>query len=239
MACGAALSALAQAVDGQLHRAIRSRRGGFFLASKCGCPLSLPPGESMIGTHDRSAANVRAGVEQSLRRGLNGTKPMPSSMHQAQYLRVPLADGRESTASTRSAPRNRVYGVGPADGGRRGFLPLGLTREARPGRVSHLRLPLMMLAGLSAQLVDEGVNDHETDEDDKDAKRPQSGGRTGTERRARHGPGGFGDELTALQVPDRLVPVFLRVRLAAAGALACVCRHGPMRWTACRKESMP
>jgi hypothetical protein len=40
-------------------------------------------------------------------------------------------------------------------------------------------------------------------------------------------------------VPDRLVPVFLRVRLAVAGTLACVCRHGPMRWTTRRKESMP
>ena len=66
-------------------------------------------------------------------------------------------------------------------------------------------------AGLSAQLVDEGVDDHEADEDGKDAKRPQSGGGAGAERRSRHGPGGFGDELAALQGRDRLVPVFPRV----------------------------
>ena len=51
-----------------IGRHLSSRRSEFFLASKCGCPLSLPPGESMMGTHDYSAANVRAGVEQSLRR---------------------------------------------------------------------------------------------------------------------------------------------------------------------------
>jgi aryl-alcohol dehydrogenase-like predicted oxidoreductase len=51
-----------------IGRHLSPRRSEFFLASKCGCPLSLPPGESMVGTHDYSAANVRAGVEQSLRR---------------------------------------------------------------------------------------------------------------------------------------------------------------------------
>jgi aryl-alcohol dehydrogenase-like predicted oxidoreductase len=51
-----------------IGRHLGPRRSEFSLASKCGCPLSLPPGESMMGTHDYSAANVRAGVEQSLRR---------------------------------------------------------------------------------------------------------------------------------------------------------------------------
>ena len=46
-----------------------ARRDEYFLASKCGCPLSLPPGVMpMPDTHDFSAANVRAGVEQSLTR---------------------------------------------------------------------------------------------------------------------------------------------------------------------------
>src|SRR5580693_4660582 len=49
-----------------IGRHLGPRRSEFSLASKCGCPLSLPPGESMMGTHDYSAANVRAGVEQSL-----------------------------------------------------------------------------------------------------------------------------------------------------------------------------
>jgi aryl-alcohol dehydrogenase-like predicted oxidoreductase len=47
---------------------LSSRRGEFFLASKCGCPLSPPPEAATVGPHDYSAANVRADVEQSLRR---------------------------------------------------------------------------------------------------------------------------------------------------------------------------
>ena len=51
-----------------IGRYLSSRRSEYFLASKCGCPLSLSPGESLLGAHDFSAANVRADVEQSLRR---------------------------------------------------------------------------------------------------------------------------------------------------------------------------
>ncbi len=44
------------------------RRDEFFLASKCGCPLSLPADATPPYQHDYAAANVRADVEQSLRR---------------------------------------------------------------------------------------------------------------------------------------------------------------------------
>src|ERR1700749_40607 len=44
------------------------RRDEYFLASKCGCTLSLPSDAVPPFPHDFSAANVRAGVEQSLRR---------------------------------------------------------------------------------------------------------------------------------------------------------------------------
>jgi aryl-alcohol dehydrogenase-like predicted oxidoreductase len=44
------------------------RRDEYFLASKCGCPLQIPPGTPPPHAHDYSPANVRAGVEQSLRR---------------------------------------------------------------------------------------------------------------------------------------------------------------------------
>jgi aryl-alcohol dehydrogenase-like predicted oxidoreductase len=44
------------------------RRDEFFLASKCGCPLAPPPGERPPYRHDYGAANIRAGMEQSLRR---------------------------------------------------------------------------------------------------------------------------------------------------------------------------
>jgi aryl-alcohol dehydrogenase-like predicted oxidoreductase len=53
----------------RVGRAIAHRRGEYFLASKCGCPIGVPPpprGEPV--PHVFTRANVRAGVEQSLRR---------------------------------------------------------------------------------------------------------------------------------------------------------------------------
>ena len=47
---------------------IGHRRDEFFLASKCGCPLEQPTDVPPPYPHDYSAANVRADVEQSLRR---------------------------------------------------------------------------------------------------------------------------------------------------------------------------
>jgi aryl-alcohol dehydrogenase-like predicted oxidoreductase len=44
------------------------RRDEFFLASKCGCPLALPADTPPPYPHDYSPGNVRADVEQSLRR---------------------------------------------------------------------------------------------------------------------------------------------------------------------------
>jgi aryl-alcohol dehydrogenase-like predicted oxidoreductase len=52
-----------------IGRYIAHRRDEYFLASKCGCPLGeFPPGTPRPLPHDFSVANVRAGVEQSLRR---------------------------------------------------------------------------------------------------------------------------------------------------------------------------
>src|SRR5580693_4731373 len=45
---------------------ISDRRDEFFLSSKCGCPINPPPGERP--PHVFTRANVRAGVEQSLKR---------------------------------------------------------------------------------------------------------------------------------------------------------------------------
>src|ERR1700679_481290 len=45
---------------------ISHRRSEFFLSSKCGCPIDPPAGERP--PHVFTRANVRAGVEQSLRR---------------------------------------------------------------------------------------------------------------------------------------------------------------------------
>ena len=47
---------------------IGHRRDEFFLASKCGCPIEIPADVPPPYPHDYSPANVRADVEQSLRR---------------------------------------------------------------------------------------------------------------------------------------------------------------------------
>src|SRR5579863_1428199 len=51
-----------------IGRYLADRRDEYFLASKCGCLLEQLPGATPPFPHDFSAANVRAGVEQSLRR---------------------------------------------------------------------------------------------------------------------------------------------------------------------------
>jgi aryl-alcohol dehydrogenase-like predicted oxidoreductase len=52
-----------------IGRYLAHRRDGYFLASKCGCFLGgPPPGATPPFPHDFRAENIRAGIEQSLRR---------------------------------------------------------------------------------------------------------------------------------------------------------------------------
>ena len=51
-----------------IGRFIGHRREEYFLASKCGCLIELPTDATPPYPHDYGAANIRAGVEQSLRR---------------------------------------------------------------------------------------------------------------------------------------------------------------------------
>jgi aryl-alcohol dehydrogenase-like predicted oxidoreductase len=51
-----------------IGRYLGHRRDEYFLASKCGCLLQAPSGARPPFPHDYSPGNVRAGVEQSLRR---------------------------------------------------------------------------------------------------------------------------------------------------------------------------
>ena len=51
-----------------IGRYLGHRRDEFFLASKCGCPVTPPAGASPPYPHDYRPDNVRADVEQSLRR---------------------------------------------------------------------------------------------------------------------------------------------------------------------------
>ncbi len=53
----------------RIGRAISHRRDEFFLASKCGCPVGQPePTPGLRREHIFTPENIRAGVEQSLRR---------------------------------------------------------------------------------------------------------------------------------------------------------------------------
>ena len=55
--------------EGLIGRYLSHRRGEYFLASKCGCLLGPPPPDARPPfPHDWSAANVAAGIDQSLRR---------------------------------------------------------------------------------------------------------------------------------------------------------------------------
>lgn len=52
-----------------IGRYLAGRRSEYFLASKCGCPLGeLPADAQPPFPHDYSAGNIRAGLDQSLRR---------------------------------------------------------------------------------------------------------------------------------------------------------------------------
>src|SRR5438034_2374575 len=54
----------------RIGASIARRRAEYFLASKCGCV----PGVGMSGEHVHTAENIRAGVEQSLRRDRKSTR---------------------------------------------------------------------------------------------------------------------------------------------------------------------
>src|ERR1700722_11297992 len=77
-------------------RYIGHRREEFFLASKCGCPVNPPADAPPPLPHDYSAANVRADVEQSLRRlGTDRLDPVQGHMSPS---RAPL-EGDETIAT--------------------------------------------------------------------------------------------------------------------------------------------
>jgi aryl-alcohol dehydrogenase-like predicted oxidoreductase len=95
-----------------IGRYLGSRRDEFFLASKCGCQLYLPPGVPPTSVaHDYGAANIRAGVEQSLIRLRTDrldlvqvhVSPSPSVMEAAGTI--------EELASLRAEGKVRFIGM--------------------------------------------------------------------------------------------------------------------------------
>jgi aryl-alcohol dehydrogenase-like predicted oxidoreductase len=51
-----------------IGRYLKGRRDEYFLATKCGCPLVEQPDDAGSTPHDFRSVNIRAGLEQSLRR---------------------------------------------------------------------------------------------------------------------------------------------------------------------------
>ena len=88
------------------------RRGEYFLASKCGCLLGdPPPGARPPFPHDYQAGNIRAGVEQSLRR--LGTDRLDLVQVHMSPSRAQLeADGTvEALLALRDAGKVRFIGM--------------------------------------------------------------------------------------------------------------------------------
>jgi aryl-alcohol dehydrogenase-like predicted oxidoreductase len=78
-----------------IGRYIGHRRDEYFLASKCGCLLEVPPDATPPYRHDFRPANVRAGVEQSLRR--LGTDHL-------DLVQVHMSPSRETLESDETIP---------------------------------------------------------------------------------------------------------------------------------------
>lgn len=96
----------------RIGRHIGARRDEYFLASKAGCPLGFhpdaPPGPL---PHDYSPANIRAGVEQSLRR-LRTDRLDLVQLHISPALQVLRRDGVVDTLTAlREEGKVLAFGV--------------------------------------------------------------------------------------------------------------------------------
>jgi aryl-alcohol dehydrogenase-like predicted oxidoreductase len=95
-----------------IGRYLGHRRDEYFLASKCGCLLGPPPpGARPPFPHDYGAANVRAGIEQSLRR--LGTDHLDLVQVHMSPSREQMAaeDTVETLASVRAEGKTRFVGM--------------------------------------------------------------------------------------------------------------------------------
>ena len=94
-----------------IGRHLGHRRDEYFLASKCGCLLGPPPNARPPFPHDYSAGNVRAGIEQSLRR--LGTDHLDLvQVHMSPSRAQMQADETiETLASVRDEGKTRFIGM--------------------------------------------------------------------------------------------------------------------------------
>jgi aryl-alcohol dehydrogenase-like predicted oxidoreductase len=93
-----------------IGRYLRHRRDEYFLASKCGCPL----GRNLLRRqrpHDFGAANVRAGVEQSLRRLRTDRLDLVQVHASPSPAELAADDTIETLESLRAAGKIRFLGM--------------------------------------------------------------------------------------------------------------------------------
>jgi aryl-alcohol dehydrogenase-like predicted oxidoreductase len=94
-----------------IGRQVGHRRSEFFLASKCGCSLELPPDAMPPYPHDYSAFNIRCVLEQSLRR-LRTDHLDLLQVHMSPSRAQLEADGvLETLQSCRDAGKVRFIGI--------------------------------------------------------------------------------------------------------------------------------
>jgi aryl-alcohol dehydrogenase-like predicted oxidoreductase len=95
-----------------IGRFLGHRRDEYFLASKCGCPLGDPlPGATPPFPHDFRPENIRAGIEQSLRR-LNTDRLDLLQVHISPSRAQLEADGTvEAMQALRDAGKVRFLGM--------------------------------------------------------------------------------------------------------------------------------
>jgi aryl-alcohol dehydrogenase-like predicted oxidoreductase len=95
-----------------IGRYLGHRRDEYFLASKCGCLLGPPPpGARPPFPHDYSAANVRAGIEQSLRRLRTDRLDLVQVHMSPSREQMAAEDTIETLASVREEGKTRFIGM--------------------------------------------------------------------------------------------------------------------------------
>ena len=95
-----------------IGRYLGHRRDEYFLASKCGCLLGPPPpGARPPFPHDYSAANVRAGIEQSLRRLRTDRLDLVQVHMSPSREQMAAEDTIETLASVRAEGKTRFIGM--------------------------------------------------------------------------------------------------------------------------------
>jgi aryl-alcohol dehydrogenase-like predicted oxidoreductase len=94
-----------------IGRHIGHRRDEYFLASKCGCPLDPPRSAIPPYEHDYRPANIRAGIEQSLRRLGTDRLDLLQIHMSPSVARMEADDTIETVQALRAEGKTRFIGM--------------------------------------------------------------------------------------------------------------------------------